>query len=90
MRCATNLLKSGGHNKRSKYSLTFENNKVKGLPLDAQAFVFTYLFHPCSRATPTQTHVGSCETITMIGLRIDRRTSLQGVEDLSNVASLVL
>ena len=46
MRCARNLLKSGGHNKRLDYSLTVENIKVKGLPLDAQAFAFTYPYVP--------------------------------------------
>ena len=46
MRCATNLLKSGGHDKRPDHSLTVENIKVKGLPLDAQAFAFTYPYVP--------------------------------------------
>jgi hypothetical protein len=39
-------MKNGGHDRGSLFLLMFEHNKVKGLPLDAQAFDFTYPYVP--------------------------------------------
>lgn len=41
-----NLLNSGSHDRCSLFLLTFEFNKVKGLPLDAQAFNSIYPYVP--------------------------------------------